>query len=71
MPCVALPTAVMESGLPSTSVSLASSAADATTSGVSSLVVSASLPATGASLTAVTLTVTVAVVLPPWPSLTV
>jgi hypothetical protein len=61
----------MVSGFPSTSVSFASSAEAATTTGVSSLVVSESLPATGASLTAVTLIFTVAVVVPPWPSLTV
>ncbi len=37
--------------------------------GVSSAVVAASLAATGASFTAVTVTVTVAPDVPPWPSL--
>jgi hypothetical protein len=70
-PWVALPTLVIVSGLPSTSPSFPSSVAGAMISGVSSVAVTESLPAVGASLTAVTVTLTVAVAVPPWPSLAV
>ena len=71
VPWVALPTPVIVSGLPSTSLSFPRSVAGAMISGVSSATVTESAPAVGASLTAVTVTFTVAVSVPPWPSLTV
>ena len=55
-------------GSPSSSVSLVKTA---TVTGVSSLVVATSLVATGGSLTGSTVTVTVAVDVPPLPSLIV
>jgi hypothetical protein len=68
---VAPPTLAIESVLPSGSVSLPRSVAGERTSGVSSVAVTESLFATGTSLAAPTFTLTVAVVVPPWPSLTV
>ena len=59
---------VMVSGLPSTSRSLLNTF---TVTGVSSLVLAVSFVRVGASLTAAIVTVTVAVGVPPWPSLTV
>ena len=71
VPWLAPPTPVIDSALPSTSESLPSRVAGEITSGVSSAAVTESVVATGPSLTAVTLTLTVAVAVPPWPSLTV
>ena len=71
MPLRAPPTAVTVNVSPSTSVSLATRSLAAIVSAVSSAVVFASLTATGASLTAVIVTVTAPVAVPPWPSLTV
>ena len=56
---------------PSMSVSLAVRLPAAITTAVSSLVVKASATATGASLTGLTVMLTVAVALPPLPSVTV
>ena len=67
VPCVTALTDNVSPGR-STSVSLASTSMVTATS---SLVVSASSPATGASFTALTVTVTVAVSVPPLPSLRV
>src|SRR5262249_61404840 len=70
VPLTGPPTLVTLKGSPSTSESLVSSELAAITRGVSSAVVAESLTATGASLTALTVTLTVAVAVPPLPSLT-
>ena len=71
VPFSGLPTAVTVSASPSGSVSLPTRSAAAKTRATSSLVERVSSSATGASLRAATLTVTVPVSLPPLPSETV
>jgi hypothetical protein len=72
VPPTGLETAEMLSVSPaSTSVSLPSSVAGRIVTGVSSPVVTMSLPAFGASCTGVTFTLTVTVLVPPLPSLIV
>ena len=71
VPLTALCTLVTVSVPPSRSLSLVTRDEAATTSDVSSAVLAVSFTATGLSLTGVTVTFTVAVALPPWPSLIV
>ena len=68
VPCAGMVTLATDSVPPSASLSFARTAIVAA---VSSAVVAASSFATGASLTLVIVTLTVAVAVPPWPSVTV
>ena len=68
LPCDGVPTMATASTSPSTSKSLLNTSI---VTGVSSRVVAVSSTATGRSFTAVTVIVTLAVAVPPWPSLIV